>query len=180
VKQGLSSLDADFKLHQYDLLNTAQEKTGQPRIYIVLAVVILSFILITAVFGLSFISNLFGFYPLYASFRSLRNPQPTDDQFWLTYWIVFAALSLFESLFDGAASWLPIYYIIKIVFLVWCFHPASKGAFVLYQRLLGPLLVGTGASSSTTTTTTTTTSSSNNNTQVEGRPNTGSRSSKKA
>jgi len=178
AKGALHALDEDFNLKQWELLNQASQKTGQPRIYLVVGTVLLLFTLTTAVFGLSFISNLFGFYPLYNSFKALRSPSPNDDEFWLTYWVVFSTLALFESLIDGVFFWLPFYYVIKVIFLVWCFHPATKGALVVYQRVLGPLFVGiqkegeqivrggegeTGNAKSTTTTTTTTTTSRNTN-----------------
>jgi hypothetical protein len=86
VKTHLAAYDRDLALDRWDVLNTASEKTGQPRIYLVLGAVAISFILISSVLGLSFVSNLFAFYPLYNSFKALRSPSPNDDQFWLTYW----------------------------------------------------------------------------------------------
>ena len=138
-KGSLAAYDKDLELDRYDLLNTAHEKTGQPRIYIVLGVVAVAFILVSATLGLAFVSNVFAFYPLYQSFKAIRSAGTQDDQFWLTYWVVYGTLALFESLIDGVFFWLPFYYVLKIVFLVWCFHPASKGALVVYQRLLQPL-----------------------------------------
>jgi hypothetical protein len=53
--------------------------------------------------------------------------------------VVFGTLTLFESLIDGAFFWLPFFYVVKIAFLVWCFHPSTKGALVVYSRVLQPL-----------------------------------------
>jgi len=142
AKNALHSLDVDLNLKQYELLTKAEQKTGQPRSYLLLGTFIVLFVLITALFGVSFISNLFAFYPLYSSFKALRSPLPEDDQFWLTYWVVFATLALFESLIDGVFFWLPFYYVIKVIFLIWCFHPDSKGALIVYKRILAPLFVG--------------------------------------
>ena len=139
VKGHLATYDRELALDRFDLLNTAHEKTGQPRIYIVLGAALLSLILVSAVLGLHFVSNLFAFYPVYNSFKALRSPSPSDDQFWLTYWVTFGTLSLFESLIDGVFAWLPLYYIAKVVFLCWCFHPQTKGALVIYARVLQPL-----------------------------------------
>ena len=139
VKGHLATYDRELSLDRYELLNTAHEKTGQPRIYLVLGAVGVTLILVSAVLGLAFVSNLFAFYPLYNSFKALRSGSPADDQFWLTYWTTFGTLSLFESLLDGAFAWLPFYYLAKIVFLVWCFHPATKGAMIIYARVLQPL-----------------------------------------
>jgi len=138
-KGHLANCDRDLGLDQIDLLNTAHEKTGQPRIYVVLAAATVAFILVSAVLGLAFVSNLAAFWPVYQSFKALRTKSTGDDQFWLTYWVVYGTLALFESLIDGAFFWLPAYFVLKIVFLVWCFHPGSKGALVIYQRVLQPL-----------------------------------------
>ena len=139
VKGHLATYDREWSLDRIDLLNTAHEKTGQPRIYILLGAVAIGFILISATLGLGFVSNVFAFYPLYQSFKAIRSQNPSEDQFWLSYWVVYGTFALFESLTGGVFFWLPLYYILKIVFLVWCFHPSSRGALVVYQRVLQPL-----------------------------------------
>jgi len=139
VQTHLATYDHDLQLDRYDLLNTAYEKTGQPRIYFVLGVTLIGLISLAALFGLAFLANAFAFYPLYSSFKALRTPQTSDDQFWLTYWVVYGTLALLESLIDPAFSWLPFYYVAKIVFMGWCFHPQTKGALLIYQRVLAPL-----------------------------------------
>jgi len=139
VKTHLATYDRELQLDRYDLLNTAHEKTGQPRIYFVLGATLGGLILLASLFGLAFLSNAFAFYPLYSSFKALRTPQKDDDQFWLTYWVVYGSLALAESLVDTAFSWMPFYYLAKIAFMGWCFHPQTKGALVIYQRVLAPL-----------------------------------------
>jgi len=123
----------------------AHEKTKFPRIYIALGAAFLAFTIIVQLVGLSFVSNVFAFGPVYLSFKALRSPEKTDDEYWLTYWVVYGSLSLFESFIDGVFFWLPFYFILKIIFLVWAYHPQYKGAQVIYQRFLGPLFVGVEA-----------------------------------
>ena len=53
--------------------------------------------------------------------------------------VVYGTLALAESLVDTTFSWMPFYYLGKIVFMGWCFHPQTKGALVIYQRVLAPL-----------------------------------------
>ena len=139
VKTHLATYDRELQLDRYDLLNTAYEKTGQPRIYFVLAATLLGLVLLASVFGLAFLANAFAFYPLYSSFKALRTPQASDDQFWLTYWVVYGTLALAESLVDASFSWMPFYYLAKIAFMGWCFHPQTKGALLIYHRVLAPL-----------------------------------------
>lgn len=35
-------------------------------------------------------------YPLYASMRAIESPTTLDDQQWLTYWVIYSLITLFE------------------------------------------------------------------------------------
>jgi len=142
VKVKLLAYDRELKLEQYPALNVAHEKTKLPRIYILLGAAALALLIVIQIFGLSFISNVFAFGPIYWSFKALRSPGKEDDEYWLTYWVVYGSLSLFESFIDGVFFWLPFYFIFKIIFLGWAYHPQYKGAQVIYEKFLGPIFVG--------------------------------------
>lgn len=60
---------------------------------------------------------------------------------WLTYWVVFSFLSIFESLFVFLVSMIPFYYFIKAAFIVWMYYPATMGAKTVYESGLRPLLL---------------------------------------
>jgi len=139
VREALQKYEKSLQLDQYPLLTMAHEKTKQPRIYIALAVATLLGLILIRVLGLSFISNLFAFVPIYASFKALRTIEKDDDEFWLTYWVVYGSLGLFESFFDVIFFWMPFYYLAKIAFLVWAFAPQTRGASHIYRTLLAPL-----------------------------------------
>ena len=96
--------------------------------------------------GAQFVTNLVGFaYPLYESFRSLQSGSSSGavhaQQHWLTYWIVFSLFALIESLTDFFLYWIPLYHLVKVCFLVWCFWPSTRGAEVIYLRVVEPMLV---------------------------------------
>lgn len=139
VKQSLAKYERDLQLDTYPLLNTVHEKTKQPRIYVVIAVGALVATVLIQLLGLSFISNLFAFVPIYASFKALRSETKEDDEMWLTYWVVYGSLGLFESFFDVVFFWMPFYYLAKIAFVVWAYSPQTRGAQIVYSRFLGPL-----------------------------------------
>jgi hypothetical protein len=86
VQEALFKYEEKLKLDQYPLLNTAHEATKQPRIYLVLGAGLLTALVLIQLLGLSFISNLFAFVPIYASFKALRSTDKEDDELWLTYW----------------------------------------------------------------------------------------------
>jgi len=85
--------------------------------------------------------NLVGFaYPIYASFKALKTKQTEDDAQWLTYWIVFAFFSLVESFTDFFLFWIPFYYLFKMLMLIWLYLPQTRGADVVFKRVIDPLL----------------------------------------
>ncbi|CAN1351772.1 HVA22-like protein f, partial [Linum perenne] len=44
-------------------------------------------------------------YPLYASLRAIESPSLVDDQQWLTYWIIYSFITLFELSFWKVLAW---------------------------------------------------------------------------
>ncbi len=85
INEALAKYEEKLQLDQYALLNKAHEATKQQRIHLVLGVGLLVALVVIQLLGLSFISNLFAFVPIYASFKALRSPEQDDDEFWLTY-----------------------------------------------------------------------------------------------
>eukprot|EP00794_Sanderia_malayensis_P004231 gene4231-4794_t len=59
---------------------------------------------------------------------------------WMMYWIVFAFFTALENAADILVSWLPLYYEIKIAFLIWLLSPATKGSSILYRKFVHPWL----------------------------------------
>merc|ERR1711977_218036 len=86
--------------------------------------------------------NLVGFvYPAYKSFKAVESGDKKDDTLWLTYWVVFAFFSLTEQAADFLISWIPMYFFLKVAFLVWCYHPVTAGATTIYSLALKPYLL---------------------------------------
>lgn len=51
----------------------------------------------------------------------------------LSFWIIFLGLTVFESVSDVLLSWIPTYYEIKLVFIVWL--GLFNGADHLYRNV---------------------------------------------
>ena len=50
----------------------------------------------------------------------------------MTYWIVFAIVTITEEISDLLLSfWLPFYYEIKIIFLFWLLSPVTRWIIIL-------------------------------------------------
>lgn len=80
-------------------------------------------------------------YPVIQSIKAIESETKTDDTMWLTYWIVFSFFKVIEGIFDIIISAIPFYTIAKLAFLVWCYHPKSEGAKILYEKGIKPHIV---------------------------------------
>jgi receptor expression-enhancing protein 5/6 len=76
------------------------------------------------------------FYPAIWSIRAIESKGSEDDKQWLTYWVVFA-LFTFIDLFSGfVLKFIPFYFFFKLIFLVWCFMPNTRGAAFIYDKII--------------------------------------------
>merc|ERR1712216_834304 len=48
-------------------------------------------------------------YPAYASYKAIESEATDDDTQWLTYWVVYSMLMIFESFADYSVFWIPGY-----------------------------------------------------------------------
>ena len=88
------------------------------------------------------IIDLIGFvYPLYASIKAVETKDKDDDTQWLTYWIIFSIFKITEGVADFLISFIPFYFLLKAFFLVWCYHPSTKGAQQVYNAVIKPYIV---------------------------------------
>jgi receptor expression-enhancing protein 5/6 len=96
--------------------------------------------------GGNLITQLVGFvYPAYESFKALEPDQekrenPRMMRTWLTYWIVYSLFSVVEVFVDYILYWIPLYYMLKLVFLIWLMIPRLGGAELVYKVLIEPSL----------------------------------------
>ena len=88
------------------------------------------------------VSDLLAFaYPAYMSFKAIESTDLTDDTQWLTYWVVFALFSIVESVMDFLVMWIPFYYLIKVSFFAWLYHPKFMGAGLVYKQVIKPFVM---------------------------------------
>eukprot|EP00745_Piridium_sociabile_P011177 TRINITY_DN180021_c0_g1_i1.p1 TRINITY_DN180021_c0_g1~~TRINITY_DN180021_c0_g1_i1.p1 ORF type:complete len:192 (-),score=16.33 TRINITY_DN180021_c0_g1_i1:87-662(-) len=92
--------------------------------------------------GGNLICNLVGFlYPAWQSFRAIESSNAEDDKLWLTYWVVYGFFSLVEVFGDYILFWVPFYWMLKLIFLVYLFLPQTKGAIQMYNQFIRPFLM---------------------------------------
>ncbi|KEH33770.1 hypothetical protein MtrunA17_Chr3g0097141 [Medicago truncatula] len=73
-------------------------------------------------------------YPLYSSMRAIESPSTLDDQQWLTYWVLYSFMTLFELSFYRILAWFPIWPYMKLVFCIWLVLPMFNGAAFIYEN----------------------------------------------
>lgn len=79
-------------------------------------------------------------YPAYASYKAVKTKNVKEYVKWMMYWIVFAFFTTVETFADIFVSWIPFYYELKILFVLWLLSPATKGASILYRKFIHPQL----------------------------------------
>ena len=114
-----------------------KDKTGIPGeiviIGLIISIIIVSFNLFDAD---ALITNFEGtIYPLFWTMKSIET-NSKDDKHWLTYWICFAFFNLIETFSGFILRFIPFYFFLKIIFLIWLFMPNSHGAILVYQLLV--------------------------------------------
>ncbi|KAL5651315.1 hypothetical protein ACJX0J_036773, partial [Zea mays] len=80
-------------------------------------------------------------YPLYASVRAIETKNPVDDQQWLTYWVLYSFVTLFELTLAPIIEWLPFWSYAKLFFNYWLVLPWFNGAAYVYDHFVRPMFV---------------------------------------
>jgi len=99
----------------------------------------LVFSIVCVVFGIgaSYITCLLAVaYPAFKSFVCLDSNNEEEEKQWLTYWVVFGVFNIIDHFAGFILHWIPFYYVLKLAFLVFLFHPKFKGATFVYDNYL--------------------------------------------
>ena len=70
------------------------------------------------------------------SFQALESPGIDDDKMWLTYWCVFGVFAVFDQFTNVIFNLLPFYFIVKLIIVIYLFHPAMQGSLTLYNNVV--------------------------------------------
>jgi len=108
-----------------------------------LSALVLTIVWLAIGIGSSLVCSVICFvYPAYKSFKAVESPQGDDDTQWLTYWIVYSTFNILEYFADIIFFWIPMYNLLKCLFLLWCMWPIpNNGATVVYKKILRPFLL---------------------------------------
>jgi receptor expression-enhancing protein 5/6 len=117
-------------------LKLIEEATGVNSRFILIGLGICFLFVFVGYFDL-YITNFVGIvYPAIWSIRAIESKGTEDDKQWLTYWVVFACFT-FLDLFSGfVIKFIPFYFFFKLIFLIWCFMPNTRGATFIYDNII--------------------------------------------
>ncbi|KAL1317467.1 hypothetical protein HN51_069571 [Arachis hypogaea] len=77
-------------------------------------------------------------YPLYASIQAIETRSIADDQQWLTYWVLYSLITLFELTFAKVLEVLAIWPYAKLILSCWLVLPHFNGAAHVYKQYIRP------------------------------------------
>jgi len=141
----IDNICTKLRLHELEkipLLKDLHAKTQVKPAYVGLGALTVAALLWIIGYGSSFLQFLVGFlYPAYMSFKAIENTRDSeDDKLWLTYWVVFSFLYVFDGIIGYVLSIIPFAGLLKIPFIIWLFHPKTKGALLIYNRVVRDIL----------------------------------------
>jgi hypothetical protein len=79
-------------------------------------------------------------YPAYQTFKALDGKDKEAKGQLLRYWAVFATFTAAEFYTDMLVSWLPFYYEVKMLILLYLSIPFTKGSSTVYEMHMKPWL----------------------------------------
>ncbi|KAG1818821.1 TB2/DP1, HVA22 family-domain-containing protein [Suillus variegatus] len=79
-------------------------------------------------------------YPGYASYKTLSQRPASEEELerWLMYWSVLGCIVGVEYAAEWLISWVPFYYLVKTIFLLYLALPQTRGSSYLYINHLEP------------------------------------------
>ncbi len=123
------------------LIEKISQASGLPKKSVLQGVMGLMVMFIVFGVGASLLTNVIGVaYPAFMSFIALESDGADDDKQWLTYWVVFGAFTIADQFAGIILSLIPFYYVMKVAFLIWMFHPSTVGAITVYNNFLLPFV----------------------------------------
>ncbi|KAK3223072.1 hypothetical protein Dsin_010097 [Dipteronia sinensis] len=87
-------------------------------------------------------------FPLYASIKAIETKSVKDDQQWLTYWVLYSMITLFELTFAKVLELIAIWPYAKLIVSCWLVLPHFNGAAYVYRHFIRPFYMNPQSASS--------------------------------
>ncbi|MCQ2816159.1 MAG: HVA22/TB2/DP1 family protein [archaeon] len=129
----------DFMGKIKDQMQLIKDKTGiDPKI--ILGILGGAALLTLTGFLDSYITCIVGIVlPTYWSLKAIESAEGDDDRQWLTYWIVYGVFNFLDLFAHLILKFIPFYFFLKLIFLIWCFMPNTRGAAIIYDKIISKI-----------------------------------------
>uniref|UniRef100_A0A0K8TRV3 Receptor expression-enhancing protein n=1 Tax=Tabanus bromius TaxID=304241 RepID=A0A0K8TRV3_TABBR len=143
IKSKLTAALNDDKKPWKKLFDFVEVKTNVPRVYVFLGLAGFFALYLAFGYGAQLLCNAVGVaYPAYISIHAIESSSKLDDTRWLTYWVTFGILSVIEHFSGFLCSFIPFYWLLKCIFLIWCMLPVeNNGSVIIYRNIVRPYFV---------------------------------------
>lgn len=138
--------DLNLDLHAPNFVIQTSNQTGMPKLVVFGMFLVFNTMLLVSIwygFGNKFMSYIIGvLYPTYESFKALERKNTDLNTQWLTYWIIYGMFNFFENtiLLPLIFVYPSLFYLFKILFLLWLVNPRQLGASMIYILVIAPLM----------------------------------------
>lgn len=129
----------DGQLKAVPMMDEMTKKTGLGRIELVLCCVgAFVFVLLVAMnVGARFLTHAGGYcYPALQSLKAADSGKKDEVVKWLSFWVIYAGMTLVEYLDSALFALLPYYFLFKLIFMLWLALPPFNGANRFYVNFL--------------------------------------------
>ena len=128
------------KLDSVPTIKNISEQTGVKSALLALACIFLVVCFIVYGLGANLLCEVMGIsYPAYMSYRAIEKHLDKQYKQWLSYWMIFGFIKVWDDNTDILHQWIPFYYLLKLVFVIWLFYPRFHGAEKIYERAIKPV-----------------------------------------
>ncbi|XP_017866706.1 PREDICTED: receptor expression-enhancing protein 5 isoform X1 [Drosophila arizonae] len=121
----------------FDIL---EERTSVDRVNLFSGAVALCAIYLIFGCWAQLVCNIIGvLYPAYVSIHAIESSTKQDDTKWLIYWVTFGIFTVIEFFSHIVTNIIPLYWLLKCGFLIWCMLPVeNNGSVIIYNKLVRP------------------------------------------
>jgi len=126
---------------QAELLESVYNATGITPLYLFVGLGIVTGALLIHTFGFGAFGRCFSFtYLVYVTFKVKEvhneNIVTADKIHWLSHWAFYGTWVFFDNVTGFFFYWIPYIDALKIMFLIWCLLPQTRGAQQVYYLII--------------------------------------------
>ncbi|TFK77262.1 hypothetical protein BDN72DRAFT_737471, partial [Pluteus cervinus] len=83
------------------------------------------------------------FIPVYSTLKAISHRPATEQQLqrWIKYWTIIGAVVAVEYVTEWFISWLPFYWEVKTLFLLFLALPQTEGSTYIFDTYMHPLFI---------------------------------------